>query len=58
MWVLILTYAGRSWAVGLHKIFDMGDDREGGNGEAGLKEFFTNGMPQWDSIAEQMLAGV
>ncbi|GME29202.1 hypothetical protein GTA08_BOTSDO09533 [Neofusicoccum parvum] len=49
---------GRSWAVGLHKIFDMGDDREGGNGEAGLKEFFTNGMPQWDSIAEQMLAGV
>ncbi|KAL1639132.1 hypothetical protein SLS58_008219 [Diplodia intermedia] len=47
---------GRSWAVGLHRIFDMGDDREGGDGEVGLREIFTNGLPQWDFIAERLLA--
>ncbi|KAL1626710.1 hypothetical protein SLS54_002873 [Diplodia seriata] len=30
--------------------------REGGDGEVGLREIFTNGLPQWDFIAERLLA--
>lgn len=45
---------GRVLAAGPDRVWDMRDDREGGDGQKGLDYLYEEVVPGWDDLVEKM----